>query len=268
MSAAPHPLAGAAATGRLELDSVVWAYGSRTVLQGVSTAFAHGWTALVGPNGAGKSSLLRVAAGLLTPQAGTVRLDGQALHGPAALSGLARGRRIAWLSQGGEITGELTLRETVALGRLPHLGLLGAAGPADEAAIERAMAITECQAWQHRRLSELSGGERQRGLLARALASEADVLLLDEPTTHLDPPHQIALARLARQLAATHTVVTVMHDLSLALAADRVLLLEDGRIRADAPAHEPALHEALCQSFGQAIRIRWEDGRAWVQPQW
>jgi iron complex transport system ATP-binding protein len=240
------------------------AFGARAVLDRMSCTLGRGWTAIVGPNGAGKSTLLRVLAGLLVPRAGEVRLDGVALR---SFTARERARRIAWLAQAGEITGELTVHETVALGRLPHLGLLGAARPADAAAVERAMATTECGSWRHRGLKELSGGERQRALLARALATEAPVLLLDEPTTHLDPPHQVALARLARSLAATHTVVSVMHDLALALAADRVLLLDRGRLRADAGADDPALHAAIRTSFGGAVRIEWCDGRASVQPE-
>jgi iron complex transport system ATP-binding protein len=218
----------------------------------VSCRFEPGWTAIIGPNGAGKSTLLRVLAGLLPPAGGSVWLGDQPL---AALSARQRGLHMAWLAQRGDTTGELTARETVALGRLPHLGLAGTAGAADEAAIDRAMAATECSAWQHRPLGELSGGERQRVLLARALATEAPLLLLDEPTTHLDPPHQVALVRLARRLAATHTVVTVLHDLPLALQADRVLVLHHGQVRADAAHDDPALHAALVAVFEGAVRI-------------
>jgi iron complex transport system ATP-binding protein len=228
------------------------ALGGRAVLRGVSCGFTRGWTAIVGPNGAGKSTLLRLLAGLLPARQGDVTLQGRPLaQWPAA----QRGQRLAWLAQQGDISGELTARETVALGRLPHLGLLGVAGAADDAAIEQAMAATECTAWQQRPLTELSGGERQRVLLARALATQASVLLLDEPTTHLDPPHQVAVIRLARRLASTHTVVTVLHDLSLALHADRVLLLHQGQVQADAAFDSPSLHAALVSVFEGAVRI-------------
>lgn len=226
--------------------------GGRRVLDGVDARFAPGWTAIVGPNGAGKSTLLRALAGLLRPASGEVRLDGRPL---LALPLRERGRRIAWLAQSGEASGELDGHETVALGRLPHLGLTGVPGAADEAAIARAMALTECEAWAHRPLNALSGGERQRLLIARALATQAPVLLLDEPTSHLDPQHQVAIVRLARQLAATHTVVSVLHDLPLAIHADRLLLMQAGRVRAEGRFDDPALHAAMVDAFEGAVKI-------------
>lgn len=265
VAAASRREEGPVPTPELSTHALTVTLGRRTVLQDVSCRITTGWTAIVGPNGAGKSTLLRALAGLLAPSAGSVSLDGTDLR---TLTPTARGRAIAWLPQGGEHGAELTVRETVALGRLPHLGLLGAPGPQDEAAVDRALADADCAAWQARRLGTLSGGERQRVLLARALATEAPVLLLDEPTTHLDPPQQVALARLARRLAATRAVVTVMHDLALALAADRVLVLEAGRLRAAASAADPALHATLRTVFGGAVRIEWREGRARVMPEW
>ena len=222
------------------------------VLHQVSVQFDAGWTAIVGPNGAGKSTLLRALAGLIAVAGGSIQLDGRALH---LWSARERGQRIAWLAQQGETTGELTVRDMVRLGRLPHLGLFAAAGPADEAIVDEAMQACECSAWQHRRLNALSGGERQRALLARALAVRAPILLLDEPTTHLDPPHQVALVRLLRRLARTHTVVTVLHDLPLALQADRLMVMDRGRV-VDQGAHdEPRIHAALASVFQNALRI-------------
>ncbi|MCK6434405.1 MAG: ABC transporter ATP-binding protein [Aquabacterium sp.] len=231
--------------------------GGRRVLDRVSAHFTPGWTAIVGPNGAGKSTLLRTLAGLLTPEGGHVELQapGRVAQPLRSLRPGARSRHIAWLAQQGDTSGELTVRETVALGRIAHLGLLGAPGPADAAAIARAMAQTECEAWAERPLAALSGGERQRVLLARVLATEAPVLLLDEPTTHLDAPHQVALARLFRELARTHTVVTVLHDLPVALHADRLLLLRDGRVQAAGAPSQPAVQQAVMDAFGGAVRI-------------
>ena len=126
------------------------------------------------------------------------------------------------------------------------------------------MEEAECSAWRDRRLHQLSGGERQRVLLARALAVEAPLLLLDEPTTHLDPPHQAALARLLRRRTGTGTtVVSVLHDLSLALFADRLVLMKNGRVRVEGATDDPTLHAALVDMFEGAIRIERTRAR-WV----
>jgi iron complex transport system ATP-binding protein len=236
------------------------------VLHGLSLALQPGWTAIVGPNGGGKSTLLRVLAGLLAPQAGQVWLDGLPL---ADYSARARGQRIAWLAQHevGEASGELTVRDVVQLGRLAHLGLFAAPGPQDDAAVDAALDATECTAWQHRRLHELSGGERQRALLARALAVGAPVLLLDEPTTHLDPPHQVAVVRLLQRLAAGGTtVVSVLHDLPLALQADRLVVLQEGRVRADGPPRSAEVQSTLVSVFGGALSIEHVGGRLTAVP--
>jgi iron complex transport system ATP-binding protein len=237
----------------LRARSIGVTLGTTRVLDDVSLDVAPGWTAIVGPNGAGKSTLLRVLAGLRAPDAGAVELDGQPI---AAWAPRERARRVSWLAQQGATTGELTAREIVLLGRLPHAGLVSSPSPADEAAVDRAMDEAECAAWRDRRPRELSGGEQQRVLLARALAVEAPLLLLDEPTTHLDPPHQVSLARLLRQRArAGTTVVSVLHDLSLALVADRLVLLDGGRVRAEGATDDPALHAALVEAFHGAIRV-------------
>lgn len=259
--------------GRLRAEGLHRRIGTQVLLDGVSLALGTGWTAVVGPNGAGKTSLLRALAGLLEPDAGQVWLDDTPLYavrgGPPALPRRARARRIGWLSQTPPADGDLTVRETVALGRLPHRGLAGAWQPGDEQAIDQALALTGCAGLQHRPVSQLSGGERQRAWLARALATGADVLLLDEPTTHLDPPHQVALARLARQLARTHTVVSVVHDLPLAMAADRLVLMADGRRVAEGPARDAALHRALEQVFDGAVHIAMpDDGPPQVLARW
>ena len=243
--------------------------GNTQALSNVSVELQPGWTAIVGPNGAGKSTLLRVLAGLQKPQSGCVQLNGIA---QADLPAREHATQIAWLSQQGEASGELTVREVVHLGRLPHVGLWGAGTAGDEAVVQDAMAQTECSAWQHRRLNELSGGERQRVLLARALAVDAPILLLDEPTTHLDPPHQVALVRLFKHLANTgHTVVSVLHDLSLALQADRLVVMKAGRITAQGQRDDAELHRELSAVFDGAVRVerlreRWIAVPAFDQP--
>jgi iron complex transport system ATP-binding protein len=237
------------------------ALGGRPVLQRADVVLRPGWTAIVGPNGAGKSTLLRAMAGLLPVAGGEVLLDGRPL---GAWRANERARRIAWLAQQGEAPAELTVRDVVLLGRLPHTGFFSAPRAADHEAAGRAMVATECAAWMDRRLDALSGGERQRVLLARALAVEAPVLLLDEPTTHLDPPHQVALVRLLRRLGAVgRTVASVLHDLPLALLADRLVVVAGGRVLAEGARDDRALHAALEDVFAGAVRIA-RDGDTWI----
>ena len=221
--------------------------------------------ALVGPNGAGKSTLLSVLAGLRQPDAGVVQLQGVPLR-QVPLRQRACG--LAWLSQQGEAEGDIAARDVVRLGRLPRHGLLGTPTAADEAAVDQALAETEATAFATRRLSELSGGERQRVLLARALAVQAPVLLLDEPTTHLDAPHQSAVVRiLTARARAGVAVLAVFHDLTLALMADRVLVMAQGRLVADGTPDDAPLRDALVQVFDHAFSIEpvpTRDGRRWV----
>jgi iron complex transport system ATP-binding protein len=221
--AAPEP-SRTTSTPALSCDGLCVGYGSRIVLSGVSLDILPGhWTSVVGPNGCGKSTLLRALAGLQPARAGSISLQGRKL---SAWPRRERARRLAWLSQTAAAT-DLTAEEVVALGRFAHSGWLAHRQADDDAAMQRAMMATGSLAWLHRRLSTLSGGERQRVHLARVLAVEAPVLLLDEPTTHLDPPHQEDVARLLREQAHRGgvSVLSAIHDLSLALTADRVIVL-------------------------------------------
>ena len=226
------------------------------VLHGVSVAVPAGrWLSIVGPNGAGKSTLLKCLAGLL-PCSGTVQLLGQDLHtwGPRE-----RARRLSWLGQGGagaDGADDLTAYDVTMLGRLPHQSWLAPPTDADHAAVERALRQTQAWDWANTPLGELSGGERQRVLLARALAVEADVLLMDEPLANLDPPHQADWLLLVRQLVASgKTVVSVLHEISTALAADEVLVLHQGRVQHCGPSGDAATHSALKAVFENRIGI-------------
>ena len=240
---------GAAAIG-LQARGLRLRVGGRWLLDGLDLDLPRGqWAALVGPNGAGKSSLLAVLAGVRRPEAGTVAVD-------PPRPGPVRPRDRAWLAQGSEADGDIAVRDVVRLGRLPHHGLFGAPGAADEAVVDAVLAEVGVGALAQRRLRELSGGERQRVLLARALAVEAGVLLLDEPSAHLDAPHQRGLLRSVRARAARGAaVLTVLHDLTQALMADRVLVLVDGRLVADGPPGDPALQRRLEAAFDHAVTI-------------
>jgi iron complex transport system ATP-binding protein len=240
--------------------------GRDVVLDDIGLAWSAGsWTAVVGPNGAGKSTLLQALAGLLPAAQGEVWLQGRALTDWPAQ---ARARALAWLSQHAHAQGELPVREVVALGRLPHHGLFGPSSVDDTHAIDAALSLTDCLTLAQRPLGALSGGERQRVLLARAFAVQAPVLLLDEPTAHLDAPHTLRLVRHLRACArAGGAVVTVLHDLTLALAADRVVVRRAGRVHAVGAPDDPVLHAALADTFEQAVQVQALDGpglRRWV----
>ena len=227
--------------------------GNSEVLHGVSLELPAGrWTSIVGPNGAGKSTLLKVLAGLL-PHTGSVALLGRPL---AAWPRRERARVLAWLGQNESAADDLGVHDVAMLGRLPHQPWLAAPSDADRAAVERALRSTQAWDWRDRPLGQLSGGERQRVLLARALAVEAHVLLMDEPLANLDPPHQADWLALVRDLVAGgKTVVSVLHELTMALQADDLLIVAGGKVLHHGPAGAAATHDALEAVFDRRIRV-------------
>ena len=230
-------------------------------LAGVDVRIAKGcWTSVVGPNGAGKSTLLKALAGLL-PHTGQVHLLGQPL---ASWPARERARRLAWLGQSEHSSDDLSVADVVMLGRLPHQGWLAPASAQDHAVVQEALQTMHAWAWRERRLSQLSGGERQRVLLARALAVQADVLLMDEPLANLDPPHQADWLTIVRQLTANGTtVVSVLHEIGMALQADHMLVLSGGQVAHAGNCADPLTHQALVQVFDNRIAVHAVDGQ-WV----
>lgn len=235
--------------------------GAIEVLHGVDLALPAGrWTSIVGPNGAGKSTLLKALAGLL-PHTGVVHLLGEPL---SRLSGRQRARQLSWLGQNESGTDDLTAYDVAMLGRRPHRPWLAAPSPEDCAAVEQALRSTQAWEWRDRPLGQLSGGERQRVLLARALAVQAHVLLMDEPLANLDPPHQSDWLALVRALVATgRTVVSVLHEISLALQADEMVLMDAGRVVHQGSCAERATHRALEAVFERRIAVHCLAGQ-WV----
>ena len=231
------------------------------VLQNVSLDIAQGqWTSIVGPNGAGKSTLLRCLAGVI-PHSGKVTLLDQPMR---ELPHRERARQLAWLGQNEASADDLTVWDVAMLGRLPHQAWLAPSSPQDHAAVESALRATQAWDWRARALGQLSGGERQRVLLARVLAVQARVLLMDEPLANLDPPHQADWLALVRALVAQGTtVVSVLHEISMALHADQLVVMAQGRITHQGSSQDSASHDALVRVFDQRIAIHAIEGQ-WV----
>ena len=250
----------------LSVSHASYGYGPRAILRNVSIDVrAREVLALVGPNGAGKSTLLSLLAGDVDPAEGTVHLQGRPLRDWSAKE---RARRRAVLLQSNQMVFPFTGRQVVEMGRAPWIGTPEA--DADEEAIARAIGFTDSGHLLDRTFPTLSGGEKARVSLARVLAQEAPVILLDEPTAALDLRHQEDVLRVARALAAAGAaVVVVLHDLSLAGAyADTVAVLDGGRIAANGDPVEVLTPGLIGEVYGLEVRVmRDEDtGRPIVVP--
>jgi iron complex transport system ATP-binding protein len=227
--------------------------GGRHVLRNIDLQITAGrWTCVVGPNGAGKSSLLKALAGLL-PCSGQVQWHGQPL---ATLTRQQRALQLSWLGQGEASTLDLSVWDVTMLGRLPHQSWLGAPTQHDAQMVEAALKATQAWDWRERALGELSGGERQRVLLARAMAGNAPTMLMDEPLSNLDPPHQVDwLEQVQCLLAQGTTLVSVLHEIGMALHADDIVVMREGQVVHHGASSHAATHAAIEAVFGQRIRI-------------
>jgi iron complex transport system ATP-binding protein len=258
-AARPGLTAGVPACLALEADAVTVRLDGRTVLGGVDLAVALGeWLTVLGPNGAGKSTLLRVLAGLQTCT-GTVRLNGVDLR---ALPARSRARGVAYVPQQPVLPPGMSVLDYVLLGRTAHQGWALGCSPADVALATAVLQRLDLDGFAWRPVDRLSGGERQRAVIARALAQEAPVLLLDEPTTSLDVGHQQEVLELLDSLRAEHglTVVSTLHDLPLAgQFSDRIVLLAAGEIVAGGPPATVLTADLLWQHFGADVAVV-EDG--------
>jgi ABC-type cobalamin/Fe3+-siderophores transport system ATPase subunit len=233
-----------------------------TVLRGVDLAVHPGeMVALLGANGSGKTTLLRLVGGTLKPDRGSVEVAGRQV-GEWTRDALAR--RVAVLPQQLDLPDGFRAAELVEMGRAPHARRLFGSTADDERAIQRALADADALDLADRYPHELSGGERQRVLVAMALAQEPELLLLDEPTLHMDLAHQVALLRAMRRLQAERglTVLAVLHDLNLAAAfAPRVVLLHEGRVAADGAPATVMTPDLVARVFGvRAEYARTADG--------
>jgi iron complex transport system ATP-binding protein len=240
-------------------------FGSVAAVRGLTfRAETGGWTALIGPNGAGKTSALRALAGLV-PYEGEVTLDGRDAR---RLRRRALARLVAFVPQKPETPPALTVAEYVLLGRTPHIAYLGGEGRSDRDAATRALRRLDLEDFAQRPLGSLSGGELQRAVLARALAQEAPLLLLDEPTTSLDLGRQQLVLELVDALRGDGlTVVTTMHDLTLAgQYAERLVLLDGGSVVAEGTAAEVLSAPNVSAHYGANVRVVEDEAGVFVLP--
>jgi iron complex transport system ATP-binding protein len=247
----------------LEIKGLSCGYGKRVVLHGVSFAIKRGeLVGVIGPNGSGKTTLLRAINGLLPFTKGTILLEGRETHQIARRS-LAQ--KVAVVTQSPEAAPPFSVEEFVLLGRIPHWGrfqLLETEG--DLTIAEQAMVLTGIDHLKERRMGELSGGERQLAFLARALAQQPQLLLLDEPTAHLDIGHQVQIMDLLRQLNREQslTIAVVLHDLALAsLYCQRLILLHEGRLRKIGPPKRVLTKEMVEEVYQTTVKVMQTPGR-------
>ncbi|MCF9018524.1 MULTISPECIES: Fe(3+) dicitrate ABC transporter ATP-binding protein FecE [Pseudomonas syringae group] len=230
-------------------------YGATRIVQDLSFSPPPGKvTALIGPNGCGKSTLLKAFARILTPQAGSLSLDGKAYRD---LSARDLARKVAFLPQVLPIPEGVSVRQLVAYGRSPHNSLWGRLSGADQHSVEQALQRMELETLADRPLSDLSGGQRQRAWLAMILAQDAAIVLLDEPTTYLDISHQVELLDLMRALSAEgKTVITVLHDINQACRyADHLAVMQAGRLVASGAPGDVLNAELVCRVFDVQVQI-------------
>ncbi|HRU07635.1 MAG TPA: ABC transporter ATP-binding protein [Candidatus Brocadiia bacterium] len=244
----------------LELRDAAVRLGGVEILRRVTLAFPPACvTGLAGPNGAGKSTLLRSACGLVPLASGQALLDGRPV---SAMSRRRLAAAVHLLPQNVQLSSPFTVREVVGMGRHPHLGRFTAPGPRDREIVEWAMEQTGVADLASRPVTQLSGGERQRALLARSLATEAPVLLLDEPTANLDILHQLEVMELLKGFAAQgKTVVAVLHDLNqVRKHCGHAALLGRGCVAAVGLPSEALNVENVEKVFGVSARTSGEDG--------
>jgi iron complex transport system ATP-binding protein len=248
------------------LENLTVVLGERPVVDGIDLDVAEGeWLAVIGPNGAGKTTLLRAIARLV-PFSGSIALQGRDAR---VMHRTELSRLLAVVPQDPTTPPWMTVAEYVLLGRTPHLGRLAKEGARDRAVAADALARLDLLDYRERRLDTLSGGERQRVVVARALAQEARIVLLDEPTAALDIGHQQQALELLDALRAESglTLLAAMHDLTLAAQyADRMVLLDAGRVMADGPPREVLTEALIGRHYEAAIQVVDVDGRIAVVP--
>lgn len=244
-------------SAELEVQNLTMTLAGRRVLQDVSLRFDAGSvTAVIGPNGCGKSTLLRTLVRILEPTQGSICLDGEDTK---RLAARALAQKIAFLPQTPQTPDGLRVAPLVERGRTPYMRPFQPMRPEDRTAVTAALKATGMTALKDRRVDRLSGGQRQRAWIALTVAQQTPILILDEPTTYLDLPHQIEILRMVRKLNAEtgKTVIMVLHDINLASHyADRIVAMKDGGVAFDGSPEKVVTSQNLSALFGTALQVR------------
>lgn len=240
---------------RLFADKISVGYHGLSILSQISFSVSKGELfTLVGPNGAGKTTLLKALAGLTKPLSGTILLDSRPLE---TYTSYERAAKIGYVAQGSSVSWPFTVYELVSQGRFPSRGWFGSEGPEDRTAVDEALEITGLQTYRERLVTELSGGEVQRVLIARALAQKPELLVLDEPVSHLDIRYQISVMELLQKLVSQGiSAIISLHDLNLAsLYASTVSLVAQGRIVKHGTVKEVLRPEILREAYAINLEV-------------
>lgn len=252
---------------RVHIEDVSFSYNNQPTLEDISLDIEPGTLlALVGPNGSGKTTLLNLISGLIRPRKGRIDLDGTPLDQfkPQALA-----RKVAALEQEHPVGFDFTVQEVIQWGRIPHRGRFSRWTSHDAKVVQETMNTTHTAHLWQRSIQALSGGERQRVFLAMALAQEPQLLLLDEPTSHLDLKHQVEILALARQLTQGGlTVVMAIHDLNLAANyADQVAILHQGKLVKQGPPKTTLTEGVIASVWEVATEILKKENEIYIFPQ-
>jgi len=240
----------------LQVQQVYFSYLDGLVLHNINLSIKAGeMVGLLGPNGSGKTTLIKLASGVLKPNQGEIKLDGSSL---GRLSRKAIARSVAVVPQQFNIPFAFTTTEVVMLGRTPFFRVFAEESEVDKQFVSNALELVDISELKERRFDELSGGERQKIILAMALAQQPKLLLLDEPTVHLDITHQVEILELVRRLNVERglTVIAAMHDLNLAsLYFNRLILLKEGRVSADGAPAQVLTEDRIREVFSASVRV-------------
>ncbi len=240
----------------LQVQQVYFSYLDGLVLHNINLSIKAGeMVGLLGPNGSGKTTLIKLASGVLKPSQGEIKLDGSSL---GRLSRKSIARSVAVVPQQFNIPFAFTTTEVVMLGRTPFLRVFAGESEVDKQFVSNALELVGISELKERRFDELSGGERQKVILAMALAQQPRLLLLDEPTVHLDITHQVEILELVKRLNVERglTVIAAMHDLNLAsLYFDRLILLKEGRVSADGTPAQVLTEDGIREVFLASVRV-------------